>query len=59
MNIFTAHEMLGMIDGSLATKFTVHFNLFGGTMQALSTERHESILKGIDKMNYTGCFCLT
>jgi acyl-CoA oxidase len=28
-NIFTAHEMLGTIDGSTATKFTVHYNLFG------------------------------
>jgi acyl-CoA oxidase len=28
-NIFTAHEMLGTVDGSTATKFTVHYNLFG------------------------------
>lgn len=28
-NIFTAHENLGMVDGSTATKFTVHYNLFG------------------------------
>lgn len=28
-NIFTAHEMIGTIDGSTATKFTVHYNLFG------------------------------
>ncbi len=59
LNIFTAHEMLGMIDGSLATKFTVHMNLFGGSMHALTTERHKDILKGIDNMEYTGCFCLT
>jgi acyl-CoA oxidase len=28
-NIFTAHEMLGTVDGSTSTKFTVHYNLFG------------------------------
>ena len=28
-NIFTAHEMLGMVNGNTATKFTVHINLFG------------------------------
>lgn len=59
LNIFTAHEMLGLTDGSLATKFTVHMNLFGGSMYALTTDRHKDILKGIDRMDYTGCFCLT
>ena len=28
-NIFTAHEMIGNVSGSAATKFTVHYNLFG------------------------------
>ena len=28
-NIFTAHEMIGMVNGNTATKFTVHYNLFG------------------------------
>ena len=37
LNIFAAHEMLGLVDGSLATKFTVHMNLFGGSMYALTT----------------------
>jgi acyl-CoA oxidase len=39
-NIFTAHEFLAMIDPNLAIKFTVQFNLFGGTVFALSTARH-------------------
>jgi len=30
--------MLGYIDGSLATKFTVQFNLFGGTLMSMHTE---------------------
>lgn len=29
-NIFAVHEIVGMVDGSLATKMTVQFNLFGG-----------------------------
>jgi acyl-CoA oxidase len=28
-NIFTAHEMIGTVSASTATKFTVHYNLFG------------------------------
>ncbi len=43
-NLFTAHEMLGWVDGSLATKFTVQFNLFGGTLMALHTDRHRPFM---------------
>ena len=39
-NIFTAHEFMGQVDPSAGTKMTVQFNLFGGSMFALSTERH-------------------
>jgi acyl-CoA oxidase len=39
-NIFLAHEFLAMVDDSCAVKFTVQFNLFGGSTYALSTERH-------------------
>jgi acyl-CoA oxidase len=39
-NIFAAHEFIAMADGALAVKFTVQFNLFGGSCYALSTERH-------------------
>jgi acyl-CoA oxidase len=31
-NIFTSHEMIGSISASTATKFTVHYNLFGKFM---------------------------
>ena len=31
LNIFAAHEITGFADPSVATKMTVHFNLFGGT----------------------------
>jgi len=58
-NIFTAHEILGQVNGSLATKFTVQFNLFGGTLQALSTERHAPFLAQVDSLKNMGCFCFT
>ena len=48
-----------MSDGSFATKMTVQFNLFGGTMLKLGTERHRWLLKGIDSLNDIGCFALT
>ena len=40
--------MLGQVDGSLATKFTVQFNLFGGSLIALHTERHLPFMKKVD-----------
>jgi acyl-CoA oxidase len=30
LNIFAAHEVSGMVDGSFTTKLTVQWNLFGG-----------------------------
>ena len=59
MNIFTAHEMLGQVDGSLATKFTVQFNLFGGTLMGLHTERHLPLMREVDSLKNMGCFCFT
>ena len=58
-NIFTCHEMLGNINGSLATKFTVQFNLFGGTLMALHTDRHLPFMKKIDSLESMGCFGFT
>ena len=58
-NIFTAHEMLAYVDGSLSTKFTVQFNLFGGSLMALHTERHLPFLKKVDSIEHMGCFCFT
>jgi hypothetical protein len=37
--------MLAQIDGSVSTKFTVQFNLFGGSLMALHTERHLPFMK--------------
>jgi len=58
-NLLTAHEMLGLIDGSLATKFTAQFNLFGGSLMALCTERHLPFMKKVDDLTNMGCFCFT
>jgi len=51
--------MLGMVNGSLATKFTVQFNLFGGTLNALSTKRHLPFMNQVDSLKNMGCFCFT
>lgn len=59
LNIFAAHEISGMVDGSFATKMTVQWNLFGGTMIKLGTERHRHLLAGIDNLSAVGCFGLT
>jgi len=59
LNIFAAHECCGMVDGSMTTKMTVQWNLFGGTVIKLGTERHRHLLRKIDDMSAVGCFALT
>lgn len=60
LRIFAAHELAGIIDPAMSTKMTVQFNLFGGTVLKLGTERHhEKLLKGIDTLEDVGCFGLT
>ena len=48
--IFAAHEMAAVVDAAMATKMTVQFNLFGGTVLKLGTERHH------DKLLEVGTF---
>ena len=49
-----------MMDGSVATKMTVQFNLFGGTVLKLGTDHHhEGLLDAIDSLESIGCFGLT
>eukprot|EP01083_Nonionella_stella_P007396 21382_1 len=59
--IFAAHECAGFADGSMATKMTVQFNLFGGTVLKLGTDRHHrnGFLEAIDNLDNIGCFGLT
>lgn len=58
-NIFTAHEMLGTVNGDLSTKFTVQFNLFGGSLMALHTERHLPFMRDVSSLKNMGCFCFS
>merc|ERR1719187_2700367 len=58
--VFAAHELAAIIDPAMTTKMTVQFNLFGGTVLKLGTERHhKELLEGIDNLNDVGCFGLT
>lgn len=57
--IFAAHELVGLADGSLATKMTVQFNLAGGTVLKLGTARHHALLDKMDCIEAVGCFALT
>merc|ERR1712012_1379056 len=60
LRIFAAHELAAIIDPAMTTKMTVQFNLFGGTVLKLGTDRHHSkLLKGIDNLQDIGCFGLT
>jgi len=60
LRIFAAHELAAIIDPAMTTKMTVQFNLFGGTVLKLGTERHhKELLAGIDNLNDVGCFGLT
>jgi len=60
LRIFAAHELTAIIDPAMTTKMTVQFNLFGGTVLKLGTERHhKELLEGIDNLNDVGCFGLT
>merc|ERR1712048_2429 len=55
LKIFAAHELASIIDPAMATKMTVQFNLFGGTVLKLGTERHhEKLLDGIDSLQDIG-----
>ena len=47
LRIFAAHELASIIDPAMTTKMTVQFNLFGGTVLKLGTDRHhDKLLKG-------------
>merc|ERR1719461_2709629 len=60
LRVFAAHELAAIIDPAMTTKMTVLFNLFGGTVLKLGTERHHKVLlEGIDNLNDIGCFGLT
>ena len=45
LKVFMAHELASAIDSSMATKMTVQFDLFGGTLLKLGTGRHQQVIK--------------
>lgn len=55
--IFAVHDFA--IESGTATKMTVQFNLFGGSVLKLGTKRHHHLLDGIDRATEIGCFALT
>jgi acyl-CoA oxidase len=58
--IFAAHELASLVNPSMSTKMTVQFNLFGGTVLKLGTQKHhEQFLDKIDNLQSIGCFGLT
>merc|ERR1711988_1524373 len=60
LRVFAAHELAAITDPAMTTKMTVQFNLFGGTVLKLGTERHhKELLAGIDNLQDVGCFGLT
>jgi len=60
LKIFAAHELAAIIDPAMTVKMTVQFNLFGGTVLKLGTDRHhDKLLAGIDNLKDVGCFGLT
>ena len=58
--IFSIHELAGMVDGSMATKLTVQFNLFGGTLFKFGDrQKWQKTLNAINAFEEVGCFALT
>jgi acyl-CoA oxidase len=58
--IFAAHEVAALVDPSMATKATVQYNLFGGSVLKLGTQKHwRTVLRGIDDATAMGSFSLT
>jgi len=58
-NLFTAVETLALVDLSLATKASIQFNLFGGTLVRLGTERHQEVIRKVATLQAVGGFALT
>ncbi len=52
-------EQFAMLDASMATKLSVHFGLFGGSVLSLGTERHWKLYDDINTLKLPGLFALT
>nr|AAB67883.1 acyl-CoA oxidase homolog [Phalaenopsis hybrid cultivar] len=57
---FAIVEAVGGIDISLGIKLGVQYSLWGGSVMNLGTKKHkEKYFKGIDNIDYPGCFAMT
>jgi acyl-CoA oxidase len=54
-----AHEMLALADSAALYLFSVHFNLYGGSLLKLGTAQHKHLLERVDSMASPGVFALT
>ena len=52
-------EMASMVEGGLAVRITVQYNLFGGTIANLGSPEQRDLLEKIFKDGQLGCFALT
>ncbi|CAM0901567.1 unnamed protein product [Alopecurus aequalis] len=57
---FAVMEAVGWLDISLGVKFGAQYNLWGGSVLSLGTEKHkEKFIDKIDNLDYPGCFAMT
>lgn len=60
LQFIAAHETFALSDPAAIYNFSVHFNLFGGSVLKLGTAKHHAAhLEAIDRMETLGCFALT
>ncbi|XP_064619256.1 peroxisomal acyl-coenzyme A oxidase 3-like [Lineus longissimus] len=52
-------ESLGMYDWSLAAKFLLDYQMFGGTVRSSGSKRHNKYVKMCRNFEIFGCFALT
>ena len=59
-NLIVIHERLAYTNSSdVVNWFTVQFNLFTGSLSALGTETHASLIQEARELKKLGCFALT
>eukprot|EP00245_Coleochaete_scutata_P005256 TRINITY_DN18686_c0_g1_i1.p1 TRINITY_DN18686_c0_g1~~TRINITY_DN18686_c0_g1_i1.p1 ORF type:complete len:686 (-),score=144.71 TRINITY_DN18686_c0_g1_i1:359-2416(-) len=57
---FSVLDAIGLMDLSLCIKTGVQFSLWGGSVYNLGTQKHrDKYFKGIDNVDYPGCFAMT
>ncbi|CAH1801769.1 unnamed protein product [Owenia fusiformis] len=52
-------QCLRSYDKSLSMKYSLNMQMFGGTVRASGSKRHEEIVEKVNNFEYLGCFALT